>query len=349
MKLEQLINNIKKYSIVSCILPFFTINLCLFIFQILGNYEVYKLHDWEDPGLQKAYSVEKFLSIEKENEGRNGYSFTSCPEKNYDFSFVTSDGKILWNNKESIDSLKELKVKNIVLKYNDEINKNCIKNSTFSYFFLKIFKPIEGVLIDVKFKSKSGFGKIKSPYLYGEASISRTARYFPGNLIFKPLIVLSAFFLFLYWRNNLNLFKEFKNNNLIKNFSSSFYYFGILSCIFLFFHAIFLGLDFDSKIFLKIRRVIIILFIVCEVCAQFYLAKNLFLFKENLKNFINIFILKLKILFVILILLSTVVILGFLIWGNLDGSVKHILEWNYFSVLLLYYLLSRLLWKLQKP
>ena len=73
-------------------------------------------------------------------------------------------------------------------------------------------------------------------------------------------------------------------------------------CIFISVHAIFLGLDYDSKIFLKIRRkLIIILFIICEVCAQIYLTKNLFLFKENLKNFINIFILKLKIIFVLLI------------------------------------------------
>ena len=58
--------------------------------------------------------------------------------------------------------------------------------------------------------------------------------------------------------------------------------------------------------------------------------------------------LEVKIIFVSLILFITSVIFILLIWGDLSGSVKRILEWNYFSALLGYYALSRLLWKKDK-
>ena len=103
---------------------------------------------------------------------------------------------------------------------------------------------LENVLIDIKSANPSVFSSIKNPYFYGEVSISRTARYFPATLIFKHFIILSSIFLFLYWKNNLNLFNELKNNNILNNFSKNFYYFGVLSCLFLILHAAFLGIDF---------------------------------------------------------------------------------------------------------
>ena len=119
-----------------------------------------------------------------------------------------------------------------------------------------------------------GFSKIKNPYFYGEVSISRTARYFPAVIIFKSLIILSAFFLFSYWKNNLNFFTELKNNNILVKFSKKFFYLGMFSCIFLALHAAFLGLNFDSILFSKTRRLIIILFILLEVCRSNFLNKE---------------------------------------------------------------------------
>ena len=202
--------------------------------------------------------------------------------------------------------------------------------------------------MDVKTNYKSGFGEVKNPYLYGEVSISRTARYFPANLIFKPLIVLSAIFLFFYWLNNLNLFKELINSNVQNNSIKKFFYFGALSCTFLILHALFLGVDLDSNLFDKMRKLIIILFIIFEVSAQIFLTRSLFKFKKELKNYIYPSILKIKIVFVTTIFLITVIVTALLAWADLSTSFKHILEWNYFSVLLVYYFLSRLFWRAQK-
>ena len=118
----------------------------------------------------------------------------------------------------------------------------------------------------------------------------------------------------------------------------------MLSCIFLILHATFLGLDFESKIFSKIRRLIIVLFILFEVSAQIFLTRNLYKFKKELKEYIRPLILKTKIIFVSAMLVITSV--AFIILGYYDPGTefKHILEWNYFAFLLFYYLLSRLLW-----
>ena len=52
-------------------------------------------------------------------------------------------------------------------------------------------------------------------------------------------------------------------------------------CI-LFLHAALLGIDFDSKIFRSLRKLIIALFIVFEVAAQILLTQNLYKFRDKL-------------------------------------------------------------------
>ena len=107
------------------------------------------------------------------------------------------------------------------------------------------------------------------------------------------------------YKNNLNLLTNLKNQNIISKFSKKFFYFGLLSCILLTLHALFLGLDFDSELFQKLRRVIIILFILFEILAQAFLTRILFKFKEELKNYINPLFLKIKIAFVSIIFFIT--------------------------------------------
>ena len=119
----------------------------------------------------------------------------------------------------------------------------------------------------------------------------------------------------------------------------------MLSCLFLILHATFLGLDFESKLFVKIRRVIIVLFVIFELLAQIFLTINLFRFKKFIKKYINSTILKIKIIFISIMIGVTLIIFGFLIWGDISSSLKNVFEWNYFSFLLIYYFLSRLLWK----
>ena len=96
------------------------------------------------------------------------------------------------------------------------------------------------------------------------------------------------------------------------------------------------------------RRLIIILFILFELSAQILLTKNLFEFKEKLKEYINPLILKIKIIFVIIVFFTTCLASAILVVGDPSTAFKHILEWNYFAFLLFYYLLSRLLWNIPK-
>ena len=113
-------------------------------------------------------------------------------------------------------------------------------------------------------------------------------------------------------------------------------------------HAIFLGVEFDSKLFTFFRRVIIILFIFCEIIAQFILTKNLFTNKKKLLSYVQPIILNIKIIFVAVVLLFTLILFVLLSFVDLESHINHILEWNYFSVLLIYYFLSRMMWKVRK-
>lgn len=359
MKLNQFIGKIKNYSLISFLLPLITINICLFTFKILGSIDLYPNFNWNEKKIEKSLS--EYYSIVNNQES---LTFMNCPKYKYRLYYITIDGKRLvgesfWDIEETNDTLalivslraviaslsKENKIKSVLQERETFKNDRCVKNYKFTYLLLSNFSVLEKILINTKKNYRYGFGKVKNPYLYGEVSISRTARYFPANLIFKPLIILSAIFLLLYWRNNLNLFKELENKNILSKFSKKFFYLGALSCIFLILHASFLGLDFDSKLFSIIRKLIIVLFIVFEICAQFFLTRNLLKFKGELIEYINPLILKIKITFVAIIFFATSAIFALLIWGNASSSFKHVLEWNYFSILLVYYLLSRLLWK----
>jgi len=344
MSPEHFIKKIKKYSAISFLLPLITINLCLIIFKFLGSVDLFPNYNLINGTAEVSYSQNELLV----NDAKS-YSFKNCSKYTQVFHYITVDDEDLTDEEhtaELIHSLgKEGKIKTIKIKLvpGNIINNRCLKNHPFWYSVLTKWH-LEETFIKAKKENKSGFSEIKNPYLYGEVSISRTARYFPSVWIFKPFIILSAIFLFLYWKNNKGLFEEFKNKNIIGSFQKKFYYLGLLSVIFLILHASFLGLSFDSKIFSIIRKLIIILFIIFELLAQIYLTRNLFRFKKEIKNYINPLILKIKIIFVTLVVLVTCVVTYLLAWGDLNTASKHILEWNYFSALLIYYLLSTFLW-----
>ena len=282
-------------------------------------------------------------------------TFTNCPKYSYSIVYTTVDNQTILSNienKKLINELEEnnfelpfLKIKSITIKRGKILLSTCVKNHQFLYSLLKKFSWLETILIHAIDSNPAGFSKITNPYIYGEVSISRTARNFPTVWIFKPFIILSSFLLFLYWRNNLNLFSELKNKNILPNFSKKFFYVGIFSCMFLALHATFLGLDFDSKLLVKMRRAIIILFIFSELAAQFFLTINLYQLRNELKHYIRPLFLKAKIFFVITVFFVSFAAFTILAFGSPSVAFKHILEWNYFSFLLIYYLLSRLLWK----
>ena len=334
---KELIDKIKKYSIISFAIPLIAINVCMFLFKLLGSVDLYPNFNWNKEILEYSYT-----DYQKINSNYDSLSFTNCPEYQYNVEYITKDKKIFSDQNTALQENEIIKIRHI---FNNKINNLCIKKYKFSNYILSNINIFEKALIFAKLNNESGYTSIKNPYLYGEVSISRTARYYPATLIFKPLIILSAIFLILYWRNNLNLLEELKDKKALVNFSKNFFYLGILSCIFLILHALFLGLDFDSKLFQKIRRLIIILFIIFEIAAQISLTRILYKFKNDLKDYINSTILKIKIYFVTIVLLITTVVFVLLAADQLDTSSKHMLEWNYFSLLLIFYFLSRVLWK----
>ena len=186
------------------------------------------------------------------------------------------------------------------------------------------------------------------PYLDGGVSISRTARYFPTYLIFKPAMFLTSYLLILYWLNNRKIINFFDSGNKHKN---KIVYFGIASAIALILHAIFLGIKFDNDLYKLFRRVIMLMFIIFEIVAQAYLVATLFSFKDKLSNYINNTYLTLKIYLVSILIIVAIVSIPII---SLPGNdffgfnlkfFKHALEWDYFIGVITFYLLTFMMWK----
>ena len=179
------------------------------------------------------------------------------------------------------------------------------------------------------------------PYFDGVASISRVVRAFPNYLIFKPAMWLTGVLLIRYWIANKRLLEDLGiEDKDIKKIL----YFGISSAIFLIIHSIFLGIKFDLSIYKLFRRIILVLFIIFEVTAQFYLIKIFFKNKDKLKEFINTKVLFTKKILVYTLIIAAILIFPFLPFSNLK-ILKHILEWNYFLGVIIFYLLTFFMWK----
>ena len=114
--------------------------------------------------------------------------------------------------------------------------------------------------------------------------LSRTARYYPTYLIFKPAMFLTSYLLIKYWIYNREIINFFDKECKYKN---KIVFFGIASAIALTIHSIFLGIKFDNDFYKLFRRVIMLMFIIFEIVAQAYLVATLYSFKEKLLKYIN--------------------------------------------------------------
>ena len=186
------------------------------------------------------------------------------------------------------------------------------------------------------------------PYIDGGASISRTARYFPNYLIFKPAMFLTSYLLIKYWIFNKQIVNSFKQNH---KYIKKFVFFGISSAIALTIHSIFLGIKFDNDLYKLFRRVIMLSFIIFEIVAQTYLVASFYSLRNKLINFVNIKILTIKIFLISVLIIVAVISIPII---SLPGNdffgfnlkfLKHSLEWNYFLGVILFYLLTFFLWK----
>ena len=186
------------------------------------------------------------------------------------------------------------------------------------------------------------------PYLDGGVSISRTARYFPTYLIFKPAMFFTAYLLVIYWINNKKIISSFDFNNKYKN---KIVYFGIASAIALILHSIFLGVKFEYDLYKLFRRVIMFMFIIFEIVAQTYLVLALYSIRKKLFNYINETILKLKLILVSTLIFVAVVSIPIIslpgddFYGINLKYLKHALEWDYFIGVISFYLLTFFMWK----
>ena len=186
------------------------------------------------------------------------------------------------------------------------------------------------------------------PYIDGGTSISRTARYFPNYLIFKPAMILTSYLLIKYWILNKQIVNSFERNH---KYIKKFVFFGIASAIVLVLHSIFLGIKFDYDLYKLFRRVIMLSFIIFEITAQTYLVMALYSLKNELKDFINEKVLKIKIFLVSLLIIVAVISIPIIsmpgddFFGISLKFLKHGLEWDYFLGVISFYLLTFLMWK----
>jgi hypothetical protein len=179
------------------------------------------------------------------------------------------------------------------------------------------------------------------PYIDGGVSISRTARYFPAYLIFKPLMFLTSFMLIKYWLYNKEIIQYFEKDH---KYLKKVVFFGIASAVALTIHTIFLGIKFDNDLYKLFRRVVMLSFIIFEVVAQAYLVVTLYSFKNKLDDFINRKYLSIKLFLVSLLIVVAIISIPLV---SLPGNkfLKHALEWDYFLGVITFYLLTFFMWK----
>ncbi len=207
----------------------------------------------------------------------------------------------------------------------------------FCLFISQNYDLLENTFFTVDHIGRSGFS---IPYLDGSLSISRASRTFPQYLIFKPAMITTAIMLYYYWANNCNLVNKINQTSINHKFKT----FGVLSAVLLAIHSIFLGIKFDLQIYKLFRRVVLLLFIIFEIIAQGILVYHFFKIKHKLRDLINKNFLILKAILVCI--LAAVAILSIPILINKGNThFKHALEWNYFVGVILFYLLTRFLWK----
>jgi len=179
------------------------------------------------------------------------------------------------------------------------------------------------------------------PYFDGGVSISRTVRNFPLYLIFKPAMFLTSYLLILYWVNTKNIIQQFQKDYVHER---KIVFFGISSAILLTVHSIFLGIKFDNDLYKLFRRVVMLSFIIFELIAQAYLIKFFYEIREKLNIYINITYLKIKRILITFLIIISIISLPFLPFDNFK-FLKHAIEWNVFLGVIVFYLLTHLMWK----
>ncbi len=342
MLIHKSISFLRRTALLLFIVPFIGLIGSLLVHNYLVSYE-YK-YDFIIPLKINSTGSTYELVCTKENNMCSNFNKMSkldeCNKFSLKKSYFSRDGLIKFS-KEDIKKLKNKK-KPYMLKFtmSDELNRFCILNSK-TYYLYKMFPSFFEYIASNKPNYSLGTSNIVNPIIYGETSISNIVKRYPVKFVFKPLMFLSVFLMIVYWF----FYNKVLNNIFQVKRTNMFLIFGILSAIFLFLHVYFLGQKYEAEIFNKIRRSYIVFFILFEILAQAYLLKIIWKKRNDLKDYFHQRILISKLFFVVFVAVSSFIILTILIFKNLSAKVDYILEWNYFLILLFYYVLSFLIWK----
>ena len=165
------------------------------------------------------------------------------------------------------------------------------------------------------------------PNFDGCTSISRVGRYEPVVYFFKPLILIYAIFLGLFWKNYYELL-NFDNINISKFFLLIAY----CSILFLVLYIIFLG---EGKLYKFFRQIGIFIYIFFTVLTQIIFSnklKNLSYFNKKIGHLIYYYSLMLG--------LVGLLLFPFMIMKIIEiTNFKNIVSWNYFLLIQIYFLM----------
>ena len=169
------------------------------------------------------------------------------------------------------------------------------------------------------------------PFIDGKVSVSLIGRQDYTIGIFKP-----GFFLYLL----ISIFFYFKISNFFlgKGIDNKFKIYGLSANFFLFIYIIALGQR-DSSLYEVLRRLAIILYIANMYINHIYIVKLLRILRSKKNIQLNKFYF--SIFYAIIALMTILIIIG-LPWVNplfnYPDQLKNIIEWNYFLLMIIFYI-----------
>tara|TARA_B100000029_G_scaffold94353_1_gene84537 strand:+ start:73 stop:708 length:636 start_codon:yes stop_codon:yes gene_type:complete len=189
------------------------------------------------------------------------------------------------------------------------------------------FLPLLTIIISFIWSANLNLINWCIPNFDGCTSISRVGRYEPVVYFFKPLMLIYAIFLGLFWKNYYELL-NFDNINISK-FSLLIAYCSIL---FLVLYIIFLG---EGKLYKFFRQIGIFIYIFFTVLTQIIFSnklKSLSYFNKKIGYLIYYYSLILG--------LVGLLLFPFMIMKIIEiTNFKNIVSWNYFLLIQIYFLM----------
>ena len=116
MTSSRFANRIRKYAILSFLIPLITINSCLLIYKFLGTVYTYPNFDWNKN--INELSFYEYKTISQKTAER---TFTNCPKNILKTQYITDDNQIIevfGQDSKFSNLLNKLENKNKIVKVN---------------------------------------------------------------------------------------------------------------------------------------------------------------------------------------------------------------------------------------